>query len=81
MTFYIADFVVLKGILRLQWQRFLMVWTVTTLVAAVIAFLIIFKAPITFPQVSNSLGFRSVQAGIYGVLDFLVRTFFMGILF
>lgn len=81
LSFYIADFLALKGILRLPWKRSLLVWAVTTQIAGVIAFLIIFKAPITLPQVTNDIGFRSMQALIYSVLDFLMRIFFMGIIF
>jgi hypothetical protein len=78
---YLSDLVVLKGILKLPLRLIIKVWAVTTLITVLIATVIIFKAPITYPEVSNTFAFRSMQAAIYGAFDFLMRTFFMGILF
>lgn len=81
LTLHAADFVVLKSILRLSWWRGLWVWLVIDLIAGFIVYTIIFKAPLVWPHVSNSFAFRGSQALIYGLIEFLLRVFFLRILF
>lgn len=80
VVFFVIDAVLFKRILDIEWKRSLKIWAIVTTLTAVIANILVFKLAMP-PPITNDFGFRFSQGVMYGLFDFMMRTFLMRIMF